>query len=748
MKPFHDTNSVQGLFKRKGAKKNESRRALRNFAPFVSLRCKICTSIFLVSTTAGVHAATIYQTAGHDMGESWNTAAKWSDGLAPSNINVYVNDLDDKTRTPTGGGTFAGASLTLSNGSDLTLKNGGSYTSVDLVMLDGTSMANGGGGTAKLDGTLGGSGTITLNTSYASRTIQLNSTILPGNTIAAFRIVGGGTVKIENPANTFSGVWNVEEGTLKGDGFGDGGFNVSSNGVLDFDSNFFSTNSALVVDGGGTLLLDQHVVLYSAELWGVPLPLGTHFCSELKAHPTYGAAIDPASPDSATLTVTLGSVESLSKLEAEEMTLTGYAAEANSAASGGQLVRLADSEGSVEGLLIGFEDGYFDLKVGYFDGTDGAAAFKVYLNGQLLDSWLADRRLGSSDPAAINFMERTIRRVYLSSGDTVEVFGQSDGGEGACLDYVQFAEAAAAVADNYMGWASDGSITNLVLNGIEHLDPSKASGAWQRIFNGWTVSSSTMAMKEMRDSIVDLERPYTTWKKHNRCIFRMDAHGHHVALRLLDVVGIPKNDPAQSIRVEIPFLSSLGYQLLDTNITASVSSGTLVIDWPHLAARNLLAGGQIALYATSDTTAAQAEIAQMYTDNGKLDPYYDWIDGFPIAGTDADLFADPDGDGLNNLAEYALGGNPNLGNDGVGPTHALAGDDFEIQYNRRRDAGARGLAYTVKATDDLVDGMWSTNGIADAGSGILDADFESVTNRVSTVGKTNEFLKLEVEFEK
>ncbi|VGO13853.1 hypothetical protein PDESU_02410 [Pontiella desulfatans] len=703
--------------------------------------------LVLLGISSCVNAATIYQTDGHDMGESWNTAAKWSDGLAPSNINAYVNDLGDKTRTPGEGGTFAGESLTLSNGSSLTLKNGGSFTSVNLVMHDGTSMANGGGGTAKLDGSLSGSGAIELNTSYASRTIQLDVLMVPGNTIASVGIVGEGTVSIENSANTFSGVWNVEAGTLKGDGFGDGDFNVSSNGMLDFDGNHFSTSSVLVVENGGTLLLDQNVVLYSAELRGVALPLGTHFCSDLKAHPTYGAAIDPASPDSATLTVTLGSIESLTKLEAEEMTLTGYAAEANVDASGGQLVRLTGSEGSAEGLLIGFEDGYYDLKVGYFDETDGRAAFKVYLNDQLLDSWLADRRLGSSDPASINVMERTIRRVYLSSGDRIEVFGQADGGEGASIDYVRFVEAPAAVADNYMIWASDGSITNLVLNGIEHLDASEESGAIQRHFNGWTVSSSTMVMKDIRDSIVDLEYPFTTWKKHIRCIFRMDAHEHHVALRLLDVAGIPKDDPSRSIRVEIPFLSSLGYQALDTNIAASVSSGTLLIDWPHLAARNLIAGGQIALYATADAAAAQAEIEQLYTDNGKLDPYYDWIDTFPNLGN-SDLFADPDGDGLNNLTEYALGGVPTLGNDGVDPSHAVAGDDFEIQYNRRRDAASRGLTYTVKATDDLGDGMWSTDGISDAGSGIIDTDFESVTNTVPTLGTTNQFLKLEIGIEK
>jgi hypothetical protein len=43
--------------------------------------------------------------------------------------------------------------------------------------------------------------------------------------------------------------------------------------------------------------------------------------------------------------------------------------------------------------------------------------------------------------------------------------------------------------------------------------------------------------------------------------------------------------------------------------------------------------------------------------------YNDWADSYSLSGPSADLTANPDNDDLDNLLEYALGGNPSLGND-------------------------------------------------------------------------------------
>lgn len=116
---------------------------------------------------------------------------------------------------------------------------------------------------------------------------------------------------------------------------------------------------------------------------------------------------------------------------------------------------------------------------------------------------------------------------------------------------------------------------------------------------------------------------------------------------------------------------------------------------------------------------------------------------------DAANLADPDGDGWNNLAEYAFGGFPTLGsNETVEVYHfprvgnIPAGDfqGLEILYNRRINSG---LTYTLEATSNLTAAAWSTAGVEEIGAGAIDSEFETVTNTVS-VGNAG-FARLIVE---
>lgn len=130
------------------------------------------------------------------------------------------------------------------------------------------------------------------------------------------------------------------------------------------------------------------------------------------------------------------------------------------------------------------------------------------------------------------------------------------------------------------------------------------------------------------------------------------------------------------------------------------------------------------------------------------DLYLAWTTGYNLTGTNAAYEVDFDADGISNLGEYALGGNPTI-NDAaqILPTAGIAEDGgtnwFNYIYNRRRDTAARQLTYEVLATTNLVSNAW-TNNTEEAGSGILDADFESVTNRVSTDEESQRFLKLKI----
>ena len=121
-----------------------------------------------------------------------------------------------------------------------------------------------------------------------------------------------------------------------------------------------------------------------------------------------------------------------------------------------------------------------------------------------------------------------------------------------------------------------------------------------------------------------------------------------------------------------------------------------------------------------------------------------WQELYSLTGSDAELTADLEPDGLINLLEYAYGGNPNVDDAAsVSPVIDAEGSWFNYVYRRRTDAADRGLEYNVYSSANLVfDPI--TNATAEAGSATIDSEFESVTNRVSTDVEDSQFLELEV----
>jgi DNA-binding XRE family transcriptional regulator len=130
--------------------------------------------------------------------------------------------------------------------------------------------------------------------------------------------------------------------------------------------------------------------------------------------------------------------------------------------------------------------------------------------------------------------------------------------------------------------------------------------------------------------------------------------------------------------------------------------------------------------------------------------YSAWIDQYPSLGSETGYTDDPDSDNMNNLLEYALGGNPTLSDaSSVLPAGSLVDDGgtLEMVYLRRLDAAAQGLTYDVQAnTSLLADESWSAVGITET-SGTVDDEFESVTNRISTAAADAQFMQLTVEAE-
>ena len=115
-------------------------------------------------------------------------------------------------------------------------------------------------------------------------------------------------------------------------------------------------------------------------------------------------------------------------------------------------------------------------------------------------------------------------------------------------------------------------------------------------------------------------------------------------------------------------------------------------------------------------------------------------DGTPVtpAGS-SDATADPDGDGLNNLLEYALGGNQAVPDSStVSPVVSTASDHLQLTFNRIADPV---LTYTVQATDNLAStwtDIWTSTGTDNLAGSVTVAD----TQLLST--SPRRFLRLMV----
>lgn len=131
------------------------------------------------------------------------------------------------------------------------------------------------------------------------------------------------------------------------------------------------------------------------------------------------------------------------RIEAETMKLDGYVVTNITpfeAASGEKAVQVSTGEGrGVASLRYDGAPGRFDLIVQYFDEDDGVSRFKVFVAGQLVDEWVADSQLPTPTkvPDGHSSARRTITGLALRPGNELRIEGQAQGGEQACLDYIE-----------------------------------------------------------------------------------------------------------------------------------------------------------------------------------------------------------------------------------------------------------------------------------------------------------------------
>jgi hypothetical protein len=114
-----------------------------------------------------------------------------------------------------------------------------------------------------------------------------------------------------------------------------------------------------------------------------------------------------------------------------------------------------------------------------------------------------------------------------------------------------------------------------------------------------------------------------------------------------------------------------------------------------------------------------------------------WSTNIGVAANDFDL------DGLDNLYEYGLDGDPtNALDQGTLPTLIKSGDTFIYVHPQRADDES--LVYTVETTTNLVSGVWTNEGYTVTGTNVTGGTLDFMTNDVDTV-EDEKFIRLKIE---
>jgi hypothetical protein len=109
-----------------------------------------------------------------------------------------------------------------------------------------------------------------------------------------------------------------------------------------------------------------------------------------------------------------------------------------------------------------------------------------------------------------------------------------------------------------------------------------------------------------------------------------------------------------------------------------------------------------------------------------------------------DKMGDEDGDGLVNLVEFAIGGNPLSGDDSAHlPKLGSDQDGMYFEYPRRLEAGS-GITYQAQYTNDLTSGDWTDWTSPDVSTDPMSAEFEKVSHPLPGEAPNERFYRLKV----
>jgi hypothetical protein len=259
-----------------------------------------------INITLDYGGAPIVQPAGSD----WNTPTNWSDGN-PASLSVFSNPgstydvvVGSRLRPPAGTNyvVFPGIALkiegsgvfensTLAAVGEFRFKHPDPGTNVfPRLILNGGQLDNGDNGTIVVLGEVDviSNSTIYVDTAAGvDRTTQIDAWLTGSADLIWSQwgsALGGPDLNITGTSNTFSGRWNVAQGTLLGSGPNSLGTNdiiVGATGALETLYNINNPNGGLTLDG--QMFLHQNDTFKNVTVAGTPLSPGTYTFAQLNS---------------------------------------------------------------------------------------------------------------------------------------------------------------------------------------------------------------------------------------------------------------------------------------------------------------------------------------------------------------------------------------------------------------------------------------------------------------------------------
>ncbi|MBC8060277.1 MAG: hypothetical protein H7Y18_06385 [Clostridiaceae bacterium] len=183
--------------------------------------------------------------------------------------------------------------------------------------------------------------------------------------------------------------------------------------------------------------------IYSAMISSVDPTYFTQNCSLSQSDADYAKNVAKVVINNSNQGIVLGEVPSTNslnsvKIEAENMTLTNYTIESNSSATNGSLIKVNKSTiGTATKVFIGVS-GKYDVKVTYWDESDGASSYNLYFADNLKSSWVANEASGSSSCDSSTRRTKTISNVDINKSDLVKITSNYNGDEYGRIDIIEF----------------------------------------------------------------------------------------------------------------------------------------------------------------------------------------------------------------------------------------------------------------------------------------------------------------------